>query len=48
MSRFPYQLVTGDRFLFIEVQHLLLENVVGELGFDLADAILRQISCFAS
>lgn len=43
LPRFPYQLVTGDRFLFVEMKHLLLENIVGELGFDLPDAVLRQI-----
>ena len=39
--RFPYQLVTGDRFLFVEMKHLLLEDIVGKLGFDLTNAILR-------
>ena len=43
LPRFPYQLVTGNSFLFVEVQHILLEDFVGELGFDLPDAILRQI-----
>ena len=43
LPRFSYQLVTGNSLLFVEVQHLLLEDVVGKLGFDLPDAILRQI-----
>ena len=43
LPRFPYQLVTGNSFLLIEVQHLLLKDVVGEFGFDLPDAVLRQI-----
>jgi len=37
-------MVTGDGFLLIEVKHLLLEDIVGELGFDLPDAVLRQVS----
>ena len=41
LPRFPHQLVTGNRFLLIEVEHFLLEDIVGELGFDLADAVLR-------
>ena len=41
LPRFPHQLVTGNRFLFIEVKHFLLEDIVGELGFDLSDAVLR-------
>ena len=37
------QLIPGGRLLLVGVEHLLLENIVGQLGFDLTDAILREI-----
>ena len=43
LPHFPHQLVAGNSFLLVEMKHLLLKNIVGELGFDLPDAILRQI-----
>ena len=43
LPRFMYQFVTRDTFLFIEVEHLILEDVVGQRGLDLPDSILAQI-----
>ena len=40
---FPYQLVSGLRLLFVEMEHLVAENIVGELGFDLTDAFLGEV-----
>ena len=40
---FPYQFVSGLRLLFVEVQHLVAENIVGELGLDLTDTFLGEI-----
>ena len=40
---FPYQLISGLRLLFVEVQHLVAENIVGELGLDLTDTFLGEV-----
>lgn len=43
--RFPglaHQFVTGCRLLLVEVQQLLLENIIGELGLDLPDVLSGQ------
>ena len=41
--RFPYQLISGLRLLFIEVEHLVAEDVVGQLGLDLTDTFLGEV-----
>ena len=41
--RFPYQLISGIRLLFVEMEHFVAENIVGEFGFDLTDTFLGEI-----
>ena len=41
--RFPYQLVSGIRLLFVEMEHFVAENIVGELGLDLTDALFGEV-----
>ena len=41
--RLPHQLVPGRRLLLVEVEHLVPEDVVGQPGFDLADALFGEI-----
>ena len=40
---FPHQFISGIRLLFIEVEHFVAENIVGELGLDLTDAFLGEV-----
>ena len=40
---FPCQLVSGIRLLFVEMEHFVAENIVGEFGFDLTDTFLGEI-----
>lgn len=39
---FPHQLVPGLCLLLIKVEHLISEDVVGQLGFDLTDALFGE------
>ena len=41
--RFPYQLVSGLRLLFVEVEHLVAEDIIGQLGLDLTDTFLGEV-----
>ena len=43
LPRFLYQLVTGNSFLFVDVQQLLSENLVGQRGLDLPYPIFGQV-----
>ena len=38
-----HQLISGLRLLFVEMEHLVAEDIIGELGLDLTDAFLGQI-----
>ena len=40
---FPYQFISGIRLLFVEMEHFIAENIVGELGLDLTDTFLGEI-----
>ena len=42
-SSFTNQLIPGDGLLFVDVEQFLLEDIVGELGFHLANAIPIQV-----
>ena len=41
--RFPHQLISGLRLLFVEMEHFVAENIVGELGLDLTDTFPGEI-----
>ena len=41
--RFRHQLVAGLAFLFVDVQQLQPENLVGQRGLDLSDTIFGQV-----
>ena len=41
--RFPHQLISGLRLLFVEMEHFVAEDIVGELGLDLTDTFLGEI-----
>ena len=38
-----HQLVSGLRLLFVKVQHFVAEDIIGQLGLDLTDAILGEV-----
>ena len=38
-----HQLISGLRLLFVEVQHLVAEDIIGQLGLDLADTFPGEI-----
>ena len=40
---FPYQLISGLRLLFVEMQHFVAEDIIGELGLDLTDTFLGEV-----
>ena len=39
----PHQLIPRLRFLLVGVKHLLLEDLIGQLRLDFADALPRQV-----
>ena len=39
----PHQLISGIRLLFVEMEHFVAENIVGELGLDLTDALFGEV-----
>ena len=41
--RLPHQLVPGRRLLLVEVEHLVPEDIVGQPGLDLADALFGEV-----
>ena len=38
-----HQLISGLRLLFVEVQHLVAEDIIGQLGLDLTDTFLGEV-----
>lgn len=39
----PHQLISGIRLLFVVMEHFVAENIVGELGLDLTDALFGEV-----
>ena len=44
LTCFPHQFITRLRPLFIEMVHFVAEDLVGELGLDLADTYFGEIA----
>ena len=43
LAGFPHQLIPRLRFLFVGVEHLLFEDLIGQRGLDLVDAFSGKI-----
>lgn len=41
--RLAHQLISGLRLLFVEMQHFVAEDIIGQLGFDLTDAFPGEV-----
>ena len=41
--RLAHQPISGLRLLFVEMQHFVAEDIIGQLGFDLTDAFLGEV-----